>query len=158
MNIGQSKIWLSSPHMGGQEEIYVKEAFDTNWIAPLGPNVSLFEREISNYLSNNDNVYSAALTSGTAALHLALRMLNIKVGDVVMIQSFTFCGTTNPVSYQGAEIVFIDSEAETWNMCPKALEDALEDYKHKSVKAIMPVHLYGMPANMDALIAISDKY
>ncbi|MEY4860827.1 MAG: hypothetical protein RL059_526 [Bacteroidota bacterium] len=158
MNIDKSKIWLSSPHMGGQEEKYVKEAFDANWIAPLGPNVNLFESEISNYLSNNVNVYSAALTSGTAALHLALRMLDIKVGDVVMIQSFTFCGTTNPVSYQGAELVFIDSEEETWNMCPKALEDALEDYKHKSVKAILPVHLYGMPANMDALNAISDKY
>jgi dTDP-4-amino-4,6-dideoxygalactose transaminase len=158
MNIDKPKIWLSSPHMGGQEEKFVKEAFEANWIAPLGPNVNLFEREISSYLSNNVNVYSAALTSGTAALHLALRMLNIKVGDVVMIQSFTFCGTTNPVSYQGAELVFIDSEEETWNMCPKALEDALEDYKHKSVKAIMPVHLYGMPANMDALNAISDKY
>jgi dTDP-4-amino-4,6-dideoxygalactose transaminase len=153
-----SKIWLSSPHMGGTEEKYVKEAFDTNWVAPLGPNVNLFEKAITDALSSTTEFYTAALTSGTAALHLALRMLNIQTGDVVMVQSFTFCGTTNPVSYQGAEIVFIDSEEETWNMCPGSLEQALMDYKDKNVKAIMPVHLYGMPAKMDQIQAIADKY
>jgi dTDP-4-amino-4,6-dideoxygalactose transaminase len=153
-----NKIWLSSPHMGGTEQKYVNEAFESNWVAPLGPNVNGFETDISNYLSNQDQIYTAALTSGTAALHLALKMLRIGAGDVVMVQSFTFCGTTNPVSYLGAEIVFIDSEWDTWNMCPNALQEALEKYKHKSVKAIMPVHLYGMPAKMTQIQNIADKY
>jgi len=144
--------------MGGTEEKYVKEAFDTNWVAPLGPNVNLFERAISDALSSTIEFHTAVLTSGTAALHLALRMLNIQRGDVVMVQSFTFCGTTNPVTYQGAEIVFIDSEPDTWNMCPSALEQALLDHKDKNVKAIMLVHLYGMPANVDQIQAIADKY
>ena len=153
-----SKIWLSSPHMGGTEQKYVNEAFESNWIAPLGPNVNGFETDISNYLSNQDEIYAAALISGTAALHLALKMLGIGIGDVVMVQSFTFCGTTNPVSYQGAELVFIDSETDTWNMCPLALKDALEYYKNRSVKAIMPVHLYGMPAKMDEIQQIAFDY
>ena len=153
-----NKIWLSSPHMGGTEEKYVKEAFDTNWVAPLGPNINQFETAISKELSSDSIYYTAALTSGTAALHLSLIMLNVKAGDVVMVQSFTFCGTTNPVTYQGAEIVFIDSESDTWNMCPEALAKAMEDYKGKKVKAIMPVHLYGMPANMDQIQAIADQY
>jgi dTDP-4-amino-4,6-dideoxygalactose transaminase len=144
--------------MGGSEEKYVKEAFESNWIAPLGPNVDLFEKAISDSLSSRDNFNTAALTSGTAALHLALRILNIQRGDVVMVQSFTFCGTTNPVSYMGAEIVFIDSERHTWNMCPFALERALIDYADKNVRAIMPVHLYGMPAKIDAIKALADKY
>jgi dTDP-4-amino-4,6-dideoxygalactose transaminase len=152
------KIWLSSPHMGGTEEKYVKEAFDTNWVAPLGPNVNLFEKAISDVLSSSKEFHTAALTSGTAALHLALRILNIQLGDVVMVQSFTFCGTTYPVTYQGAEIVFIDSEIETWNMCPEALERALIDYKDKMVKAILPVHLYGMPAKLDQIQLIAEKY
>jgi len=152
------KIWLSSPHMGGTEEKYVKEAFDTNWVAPLGPNVNQFETAISESISSSITYHTAALTSGTAALHLALRMLNIEAGDVVMVQSFTFCGTTNPVTYQGAEIVFIDSEPETWNMCPDALAQAIEDCQGKKVKAIMPVHLYGMPAKMDQIQVIADKY
>ena len=138
--MNNSKIWLSSPHMGGTEQNYVKEAFDTNWVAPLGPNVVGFETDITTYLSTQEEIHAAALTSGTAALHLALNMLEIGAGDVVMVQSFTFCGTTNPVSYLGAEIVFIDSEWDTWNMCPNALQEALGDYKHKSVKAIIPVH------------------
>jgi dTDP-4-amino-4,6-dideoxygalactose transaminase len=153
-----SKIWLSSPHMGGTEEQYVKEAFDTNWVAPLGPNVNGFEGDISNYLAKQDEIQTAVLTSGTAALHLALNMLNVGPGDVVMVQSFTFCGTTNPVSYQGAEIVFIDSELDTWNMCPEALKNALLEYKDKSVKAIMPVHLYGMPAKINEIQAIAEEY
>ena len=152
------KIWLSSPHMGRTERKFVTEAFDTNWVAPLGPNVNGFEQDISNYIGIENQFHTAALTSGTAALHLALHMLNVGKDDVVMVQSFTFCGTTNPVSYQGAEMVFIDSELDTWNMCPLALKDALEHYKNRSVKAIMPVHLYGMPANMDALQQLSDEF
>ena len=154
----KEKIWLSSPHMGGTEIAYVNEAFATNWIAPLGPNVNQFEARISQLLSTNEDIHTAALTSGTAALHLALRMLNVERGDVLMVQSFTFCGTTNPVSYQGAEIVFIDSEPDTWNMCPEALAQAMADYKGKKVKAIMPVHLYGMPAKMDQIQVIADQY
>lgn len=152
------KIYLSSPHMGGTEQNYVKEAFDTNWVAPLGPNVNQFETAISESLSSSIIYYTAALTSGTSALHLALKMLNVEAGDVVMVQSFTFCGTTNPVTYQGAEIVFIDSEPETWNMCPEALAQAMADFQGKNIKAIMPVHLYGMPAKMDQIQAISDQY
>lgn len=152
------KIWLSSPHMSGKEIKFVTEAFDTNWVAPLGPNVNGFESDISNFIEIKKQFHTAALTSGTAALHLALRLLNVVKDDIVMIQSFTFCGTTNPVSYQGAELVFIDSEVDTWNMCPLALKDALERYKNKSVKAIMPVHLYGMPAKMDLLQQIADEY
>ena len=154
----KNKIWLSSPHMGGTEEKYVKEAFNTNWVAPLGPNVNQFEATISDTLSKFIEHHIAALSSGTAALHLALRILNVALGDIVMVQSFTFCGTTNPVSYQGAEIVFIDSEPETWNMCPDALAMAMAEYKGKKVKAIIPVHLYGMPAKMDQIQVIADKY
>jgi dTDP-4-amino-4,6-dideoxygalactose transaminase len=156
--MNNSKIWLSSAHMGGFESDYVNEAFRTNMVAPLGPNVNGFEHDLSDYLGNPNQYHTAALSSGTAALHLALCMLNVGMDDVVMVQSFTFCGTTNPVSYQGAELVFIDSELDTWNMCPFALKDALEHYKSRSVKAIMPVHLYGMPANMDALLQLADKY
>jgi len=152
------KIWLSSPHMGGAEQKYIKQAFETNWIAPLGPNVNGFEADISNYLNHNNSFQTTVLTSGTAALHIALRLLEINSGDVVMVQSFSFCGTTNPISYQGAEIVFIDSELETWNMCPKSLLLALESYKNKKVKAIIPVHLYGMPAKMDELQQIANNY
>ena len=153
-----NKIWLSSPHMGGGELKYVNEAFATNWLAPLGPNVNGFEQDISSYIGIDNHYLTAALASGTAAIHLALCILNVGKDDVVMVQSFTFCGTTNPVSYQGAEIVFIDSELDTWNMCPIALEQALECYKSKSVKAILPVHLYGMPAKMDEIQQIADRY
>jgi dTDP-4-amino-4,6-dideoxygalactose transaminase len=153
-----TKIWLSSPHMGGTEEKYVKEAFDSNWVAPLGPNVNQFESAISESFFSSVKYHTAALTSGTAALHLALKMLNVEAGVVVMVQSFTFCGTTNPITYQGAEIVFIDSETDTWNMCPEALAKAMADYKGKKIKAIMPVHLYGMPAKMEQIQAIADQY
>ena len=158
MIMDKSRIWLSAPHMGGAEQNYVNGAFDTNWVAPLGPNVNGFEQDISICIDKENQFHTAALTSGTAALHLALRMLNVGKDDVVMVQSFTFCGTTNPVSYQGAELVFIDSEVDTWNMCPLALKDALEQYKNRSVKAIMPVHLYGMPAKMDEIQQIADEY
>jgi dTDP-4-amino-4,6-dideoxygalactose transaminase len=156
--MNNAKIWLSSPHMGGAEVKYVNEAFLSNWVAPLGPNVNGFEQDIANYVGNEVQFHTAALTSGTAALHLALRMLNVGKDDVIMVQSFTFCGTTNPISYLGAELVFIDSEVDTWNMCPLALKDALEHNKNRSVKAIMPVHLYGMPAKMNELQQIADEY
>lgn len=153
-----TKIWLSSPHMGDNEQNFVNEAFTSNWVAPLGPNVNGFEQDISSFIGINNQFHTAALISGTAAIHLGLRMLNVRKDDVVMVQSFTFCGTTNPVSYQGAELVFIDSELDTWNMCPLALKEALEIYKNRSVKAIMPVHLYGMPAKMNEIQQIADDY
>lgn len=154
----KSKIWLSSPHMSGNEEVYVKEAFTSNWIAPLGPNVNGFENAISSYLSNDKEYETAALVSGTAAIHLALRLLGTKTEDYVLVQSFTFCGTSNPVSYEGANIVFIDSETDTWNMCPDALEQAIVSLKGKTIRSIIPVHLYGMPAKMDEIMLIADKY
>lgn len=154
----KSRIWLSSPHMGGSEQGYVNDAFNSNWVAPLGPNVNGFEEDLSRYLTRTELIYSAVLTSGTAAIHLALRMLSVELGDVVMVQSFTFCGTTNPVSYQGAEVVFIDSEWDTWNMCPIALKQALVDFKERKVKAIIPVHLYGMPAKIEEIQRIADDF
>ncbi len=154
----KDKIWLSSPHLGGSEISFVNDAFANNWIAPLGPNVNGFENDISAYLNSESLIYSAALTSGTSAIHLALMMLGVGREDIVMVQSFTFCGTTNPVSYQGAKLVFIDSERETWNMCPNALLQALEKCKGKNIKAILPVHLYGMPANMKVLQEIADRF
>jgi dTDP-4-amino-4,6-dideoxygalactose transaminase len=157
-NMQYSKIWLSSPHMGGNEQNYVNEAFATNWVAPIGPNIIGFEQDISISFGIKNQFHVAALSSGTAALHLALRILNVGKDDIVMVQSFTFCGTTNPISYLGAELVFIDSEIDTWNMCPVALKEALEYYKNRSIKAIMPVHLYGMPAKMDEIQQIANDY
>jgi dTDP-4-amino-4,6-dideoxygalactose transaminase len=156
--MNKSKIWLSSPHMGGSEEKYVAEAFASNWIAPLGANVTEFENEISQYISHEVSFQTAALISGTAAIHLALRLLNIQQNDFVLVQSFTFCGTSNPVSYVGAQIVFIDSEPDTWNMCPVALEKAIQSLKGNPIRAIIPVHLYGMPAKMDEINAVAVKY
>ena len=153
-----NRIWLSSPHMSGKEIKYINQAFEGNYIAPLGPNIDSFESSISQRLRNNTELYCAALSSGTAAIHLALRLLDVSAKDVVFVQSFTFCGTTNPVSYQGAEIIFIDSEIDTWNMCPVSLQMALDDYKERSVKAIIPVHLYGMPAKMDEITKLADMY
>ena len=144
--------------MGGSEEKYVAEAFASNWIAPLGANVTGFENDISQYISREVSFQSAALISGTAAIHLALRLLNIQHNDFVLVQSFTFCGTSNPVSYEGAQIVFIDSEPDTWNMCPVALEKAILSLQGNPIKAIIPVHLYGMPAKMDEINAVADKY
>ena len=123
--MANSKIWLSSPHMTGGEQKYVTEAFDTNWVAPLGPNVNGFEQDLEHYLGHNLHV--AALSSGTAAIHLGLILLDVKAGDEVICQSFTFSASANPIFYQGATPVFIDSETETWNMCPKALEEAIAD-------------------------------
>ena len=153
-----SKIWLSSPHMGGNEQKFVQEAFDTNWVAPLGPNVTGFEIDLENYLNND--VHVAALSSGTAAIHLGLVLLGIQAGDEVICQSFTFSASANPILYLGAIPVFIDSEPETWNMCPVALEEAIIDSisKGKKPKAIIPVHLYGMPYKVDEIRAIANKY
>lgn len=154
----KNKIWLSSPHMGVSEEKFVQQAFSSNWIAPLGPNVTGFESDITEYLSSGMEWETAALVSGTAAIHLALRLLGTKRGDYILVQSFTFCGTSNPVAYEGANIVFIDSEQETWNMCPVALEQAIVSLQGKSVRAIIAVHLYGMPAKMDEILAVATKY
>jgi dTDP-4-amino-4,6-dideoxygalactose transaminase len=151
------KIWLSSPHMGGSEQKYVNEAFETNWIAPLGPHVDGFEHDLASYTKTG---YAAALSSGTAALHLALIMLGIESGDEVICQSMTFSASANPIAYLGAVPIFIDSERETWNMCPDLLEEAIKDRlaKGKKPKAIIPVHLYGMPAQMDRIMEIATKY
>lgn len=152
-----NKIWLSSPHMGGTELKYVKEAFDTNWIAPLGPNVNGFENDLQEYL---DIKHAAVLSSGTAAIHLALILLNVGYGDEVICQSFTFSATANPIVYQGATPVFVDSEQDTWNMCPEKLRLAIEDRlrKGKKPKAIIPVHLYGMPVKMKEITMIAQEF
>lgn len=153
-----NKIWLSSPHMGGGEQKYVKEAFDTNWVAPLGPNVTGFENDLKEYL--NGGVHVAALSSGTGALHLALILMGVGPGDEVICQSLTFSASANPIAYLGATPVFVDSEEDTWNMSPVYLEEAIKDRiaKGKKPKAILPVHLYGMPAKMEEILAIAEHY
>ncbi|WP_284463594.1 aminotransferase class I/II-fold pyridoxal phosphate-dependent enzyme [Chryseobacterium sp.] len=152
------KIWLSSPHMGGNELKYINEAFEENWVAPLGPNVNGFEEDLEKFLGRNAKV--AVLSAGTAALHLALIECGVQHGDEVICQSMTFSASANPIAYCGADPVFIDSEPETWNMCPKALKEAIEDriQKGKKPKAIIVVHLYGMPAKMDQIVAIAEEY
>ena len=144
--------------MGGTEQDYVKEAFNSNWIAPLGPNVTGFETDLEHYLGENKSV--ACLSSGTAAIHLALVQLGVGQGDEIICQSFTFCGSANPIIYQGAIPIFVDSEKETWNMCPEQLELAITDRikKGKTPKAIILVHLYGMPAKLDEIVNIANKY
>jgi len=144
--------------MGGTERNYVTEAFDTNWIAPLGPNVTGFEESLENYLGDSSLV--AALSSGTGALHLALILLGVTKGDEVICQSMTFSASANPIIYQGATPIFIDSELETWNLCPIHLEEAIKDriIKGKKPKAIIAVHLYGMPYKVEEINAISEKY
>lgn len=152
------RIWLSLAHMGGHEQRFVQEAFDTNWVVPMGPNVDAFETELAAFLKSN--VYVAALSAGTASLHLALIILGVKQGDEVLCQSFTFSASANPIVYQGATPVFIDSEKDTWNMSPEHLERAIKDRisKGKKPKAIIPVHLYGMPAKIEEIQSISAKY
>lgn len=155
----KSKIWLSSPHMGGQELNYIHEAFDQNWVAPLGPNVNGFEADLEAFLKQDVQV--AALSAGTAALHIGLINLGVKPGDEVICQTMTFSASANPIAYLGAKPVFVDSETETWNMCPIALEDAIKSRMlatGKKPKAIIPVHLYGMPAKMDEIMAVANKY
>jgi len=156
--MSNSKIWLSSPHMGGNEQKYVNEAFETNWVAPLGPNVNGFEKDLEDYLGSDS--YVGALSSGTAALHLGLILLGVKAGDEVICQSMTFSASANPIMYQGATPVFVDSEIETWNICPVALEEAIKDRisKGKKPKAIIAVHLYGMPFKADEIKSVAEKY
>lgn len=152
-----NKILLSSPHMGGSEEHYIRQAFESNWIAPLGPNVDQFENALGNFTQTN---YVAALSSGTASLHLSLILAGVQSGDFVFCQTFTFSASANPIYYLGANPVFIDSEKDTWNMDPNLLKKALKaaHLKNRLPKAIIPVHLYGMPAKIDQLIAIASEY
>ena len=154
------RIWLSLAQMGGEEQSFIKEAFDTNWVVPLGPNVNGFEQDLKHYHAL-DKQEVVALSAGTAALHLGLIMLGVERDDEVICQSFTFSASANPITYQGAKPVFVDSEPDTWNMDPALLREAIEDRIQKTgrkPKAIIPVHLYGMPAKMDEIIAIAQKY
>lgn len=153
-----SRIFLSIPHLGGNEMKWIEDAFKDSWVVPLGPNVNEFEQLLGDYLGNNNVV---ALSAGTAALHLGLVALGIEAGDEVICQSFTFSASANPVKYQGATPIFVDSEPDTWNMCPHALEEAIIDRKKITghyPKAIIPVHLYGMPAKMNEIHTIANKY
>jgi dTDP-4-amino-4,6-dideoxygalactose transaminase len=153
----KTKIWLSSPHIGDNELRYVNEAFESNWIAPLGPHVNAFEVGLQVQTKTH---HAAALSSGTSAIHLALILLGVKSGDTVFCQSITFSASANPIAYQGANPVFIDSESETWNMDPQLLKTALLEAKEKGQlpKAIIPVHLYGMPAKMDEIISVAKEF
>lgn len=152
-----SRIWLSSPHMGEKEKDYVSEAFSTNWIAPLGPNVTAFEELLAEHLQVKGVL---SLSSGTGAIHLSLALLNVQPGDVVLCQSFTFAASAFPILYNSALPVFVDSESETWNMDPVVLEEAITDQqkKGKKIAAIIVVHLYGMPAKMNEILAVAEKY
>lgn len=153
----KDRIWLSSPHMGGEELVYINQAFKENWIAPLGPNVDNFEKDIQTYTGTKA---AAALSAGTAALHLALILLDVKQGDEVLCSTFTFSASANPIVYQGASPVFVESEVDTWNMCPQALDDAIKDRiaKGKKPKAIILVHLYGQPAKVGEIMTVAQRY
>lgn len=157
--MNNKRIWLSLAHMGGQEQQFIQEAFDTNWVVPLGPNVDGFEKDLENYLGEDKHI--VALSAGTAAIHLGLVQLGVTQGDEVICQSFTFSASANPIAYQGAKPVFVGSEPDTWNMDPVMLRVAIQDRiakTGKKPKAIIPVHLYGMPARMDEIMAIADEY
>ena len=157
--MSQNRIYLCLAHMSGEEQKYIKEAFDTNWVVPLGPNVNGFEADLEAFVGENKRV--VALSAGTAAVHLALIACGVEAGDEVLCQSFTFCASANPITYLGAKPIFIDSEADTWNMDPELLEKAIIDRIEKTgkkPKAIIPVYLYGMPAKMEEIMAISRKY
>ncbi|MFD0771233.1 aminotransferase class I/II-fold pyridoxal phosphate-dependent enzyme [Bacillus sp. CGMCC 1.60114] len=153
----KKRIYLSSPHMSGNEQKYIQDAFDTNWIAPLGPNVDAFEKELATFVGVKD---AAAVSSGTAAIHLALRLLEVQKGDKVFCSSLTFVASANPIMYLGAESIFIDSEPETWNMSPQALERALRDANKegKLPKAVIVVNLYGQSAKMDEILSLCNEY
>ena len=153
----KKRIWLSPPHMSGNEMKYVQEAYETNWVAPLGPNVDGFENDIKDYTSVK---FASALSSGTSAIHLALIMLGVKKDDEVICSSFTFSASVNPICYLDAKVILVDSEIDTWNICPKLLEETINDRikKGKKPKAIIIVHLYGMPAKMDEILSISNKH
>lgn len=153
------RIWLSLAHMGGQEQRFIQEAFDTNWVVPLGPNVDGFEKDLEAFLNQERHI--VALSAGTAAIHLGLIQLGVGPGDEVICQSFTFSASANPIKYLGANPVFVDSEPDTWNMSPEYLREAIEGriaQTGKKPKAIIPVHLYGMPAKMDEIMAIAGEY
>jgi dTDP-4-amino-4,6-dideoxygalactose transaminase len=155
--MNKDKIWLSSPHMGGSEQKYIQEAFDTNWIAPVGANIDAFELDLENYLGEG---HITALNSGTAAIHLGLIILGVTAGDEVICQSLTFSASANPILYQGAIPIFIDSEPDTWNLCPVALEEAIVDRISKGVtpKAIIAIELYGVPYKIEEIRIIANKY
>lgn len=155
----RNRIYLCLAHMSGEEQKFIKEAFDTNWVVPLGPNVNGFEDDLKQFVSEDKEI--VALSAGTAAVHLALLACGVGPGDEVIVQSFTFCASSHPVTYLGATPVFVDSEPESWNMDPKLLEEAIEDRiakTGKKPKAIVPVALYGMPYRIDEIMAIADKY
>ena len=164
----KSRIWLSLAHMGGREQEFIQEAFDTNWVVPLGPNVNAFEAALKDYLEKGsgdtlggESRHVVALSAGTAALHLGLILLGVGRGDEVICQSFTFSASANPIAYVGATPVFVDSEGETWNMDPVLLEEAIKDRQRKTgrlPKAIIPVHLYGMPARMTEILEVANRY
>ncbi|WP_298237202.1 DegT/DnrJ/EryC1/StrS family aminotransferase [uncultured Algibacter sp.] len=153
-----SKIKLSTPHMGGGELKYIQEALETNWVAPAGENITYFENNLEEYLGQNLKV--TALSSGTAAIHLALILAGVKKNDEVICQSLTFAASAFPIMYQGATPIFVDSEKDTWNICPKCLEEAIIDRisKGKKPKAIILVHIFGMPAKMDKIVSLAKKY
>lgn len=162
-----NRIYLCLAHMSGKEMNYIQEAFDTNWVVPLGPNVNGFEKDLEEFVSSSPDLHEGekkkvvALSSGTAAVHLGLIAAGVKAGDEVLVQSFTFCASTHPITYIGATPVLIDSEPETWNMDPVLLEEAIKDRMAKTGKkpaAIVPVYLYGMPAKIDEIMAIARKY
>ena len=155
----RQRIYLCLAHMSGNEQKFIQEAFDTNWVVPLGPNVNGFEQELKEFVGENKEV--VALSAGTAALHLALLACGVGRGDEVLVQSFTFCASSNPITYLGATPVFVDSESDTWNMDPALLEEAIKDRiakTGKTPKAIIPVYLYGMPAKLDEIMAVAEKY
>ena len=164
----ENRIWLSLAHMGGREQEFIQEAFDTNWVVPLGPNVNAFEKALRDFLIENGKLkvenegkQVVALSAGTAALHLGLILLGIGEGDEVICQSFTFSASANPIAYQGATPVFVDSEEDTWNMDPVLLEEAIKDRLEKTgrlPKAIIPVHLYGMPGKLDEILEVAGRY
>ena len=164
----KNRIWLSLAHMGGREQEFIQEAFDTNWVVPLGPNVNAFEKALRDFLIENGKLkvedegkQVVALSAGTAALHLGLILLGVGEGDEVICQSFTFSASANPIAYLGATPVFVDSEVDTWNMDPELLEEAIKDRLKKTgrlPKAIIPVHLYGMPGKLDAILEVARRY
>ena len=153
----ERKIQLATPTMHGEEMLFVKEAFDKNWVAPLGFNCDNFESEMCEYLTQGkEDCHAFAMVSGTSALHLAVKLAGVKSGDIVLCSDMTFAATVNPISYEGAKQVFIDAEQETWNMCPKALEKAFE--KYPQAKVVMLAHLYGTPAKMDEILQVCKKH
>ena len=164
----KDRIWLSLAHMGGREQEFIQEAFDTNWVVPLGPNVNAFEKALRDFLIENGKLkvenegkQVVALSAGTAALHLGLILLGVGEGDEVICQSFTFSASANPIAYLGATPVFVDSEVDTWNMDPVLLEEAIKDRVEKIgrlPKAIIPVHLYGMPGKLDEILEVANRY